>query len=158
MKISNSAVRMLSALAMTAGLLVPTPFSLAKATKSTDANQSNTSQTETASRSGPRFGRKALTGIASLYSNRFHGRPTASGEPYDMNALTLACRRLPLGTRVRVTNLRNGKSAVGRVNDRGPNGRASKRIADLSRAMARKIGVNDGLVRVRLEVVKPKAR
>jgi rare lipoprotein A len=154
MKISNLSARAITALAVSAGLLLPAGFGPARAVESTDANRSNGGHTEAVSRSGLRFGRKAITGIASFYSNRFHGRRTASGERYDMNAMTLACRRLPLGTRVRVTNLRTGLSAVGRVNDKGPNGRATRRVADLSRAMARKIGLNDGLARVRLEVVE----
>jgi rare lipoprotein A len=108
----------------------------------------------TASRSGLRVGRrKVLTGVASFYGGRFHGRRTFTGERFNQYAMTLACRRLPMGTRVRVTNLRNGKSVVGRVNDRGPNGRFRSRVADLSKGMARKIGLTDGLTRVRLEVL-----
>ncbi len=78
-------------------------------------------------------------GSASWYGPGFHGRKTASGEIYDMNALTAAHKRLPLGTRVKVTNLRNGKSVVVRINDRGPF--HGNRVLDLSKAAAKKIGV-----------------
>jgi rare lipoprotein A len=89
-------------------------------------------------------------GQASFYASRFHGRPTASGEPYDSTALTAAHRSLPFGTRVKVTNLRNNKSVVVRINDRGPHHR--KRIIDVSKAAARKLDfVNRGLTQVRLE-------
>ncbi len=115
----------------------------------------------TANRSGLRVGRpklrttgKALTGLASYYGPGFHGRRTASGERFNMYAMTLACRRLPMGTRVRVTNLRTGKSAVARINDYGPNGRSRRRVADLSKGLANRIGLRDGLARIRLEVVK----
>jgi len=106
-------------------------------------------------RSGLRVGRsKIITGIASVYGRDLHGQRTATGERFNMYAMTLACRRLPLGTRVRVTNLRNGKSVIGRVNDIGPNGRFRRtRVADLSSGMARSIGMAYGLGRVRLEAV-----
>ncbi len=114
-----------------------------------------------ASRAGLRVGRpklqfsgKTLIGVASFYGADFHGRRTYTGERFNMYAMTLACRRLPMGTRVRVTNLRNGKSAIARVNDRGPNGRFKSRVADLSKGLARTIGFRDGLTRVKLEVVK----
>ncbi len=89
-------------------------------------------------------------GVASYYANRLHGRPTASGEPYDTAKFTAAHMTLPLGTKVRVTNLRNLKSVEVTVNDRGPHHK--NRIIDLSRAAARKIGfLNRGTVRVRIE-------
>jgi len=97
---------------------------------------------------GPR-----LKGLASYYASRFHGRQTASGEIYDENALTAAHRTLRFGTRVRVTNLKNGKSVVVRINDRGPYG-DRRRVIDLSLAAARELEmVEDGLVRVRLKVL-----
>ncbi len=93
------------------------------------------------------------TGVASYYGRRFHGRRTANGERFNMNAMTAAHKRLPFGTRVRVTNQRNGKSVVVRINDRGPFVRG--RTIDLSRAAARKIGIiQSGHGRVKLEVVK----
>ena len=92
-------------------------------------------------------------GVASWYGPKFHGRKTASGEIFDMHALTAAHRTLPFGTLVRVTYLKTGKSVVVRINDRGPWKRG--RIIDLSYAAARKIGlVRDGTGRVRLEVVR----
>ena len=78
--------------------------------------------------------RVIAVGKASWYGAFHHGRPTASGEPFDMNALTAAHRTLPLGTRLRVTNLTNGRSVDVRVNDRGPAIRG--RIIDLSRGAA----------------------
>jgi rare lipoprotein A len=83
---------------------------------------------------------------ATWYGPGFHGRRTASGERFNQHAMTLASRHLPFGTRVRVVNPKNGKSVVGRVNDRGPFVRGYG--VDLSRAMARKLGLNSGPVRV----------
>ena len=78
--------------------------------------------------------RMIAVGTASWYGAYHHGRRTASGEVFDMNALTAAHRTLPLGTRLRVTNLSNGKSVDVRVNDRGPFIR--NRIIDVSRGVA----------------------
>ncbi len=96
-------------------------------------------------------------GIAAYYSDVFQGRKTASGKRYDKNALTAAHNHLPFGTRVRVTNPRNGKSVEVTITDRGPHG--GKRIIDLSRAAARRIGlIRQGIGRVRLEVLERPAR
>jgi len=76
-------------------------------------------------------------GIASWYGKKFHGKPTSSGEIYDMHAMTAAHKTLPLPTDVRVTNLRNGKSIIVKVNDRGPF--VDNRIIDLSLSAARKL-------------------
>lgn len=93
------------------------------------------------------------TGVASYYGRRFHGRRTANGERFNMRAMTAAHRTLPFGTRVRVTNPRNGRSVVVRVNDRGPFIRG--RSIDLSRAAAEKIGmISRGHATVKLEVVR----
>lgn len=78
-------------------------------------------------------------GIASWYGEKFHGRRTSSGEPYDMYAMTAAHKTLPLPTYVRVTHLGNGRSIVVRVNDRGPF--HDKRIIDLSYAAAMRLGM-----------------
>jgi rare lipoprotein A len=89
-------------------------------------------------------------GIASWYGNKFHGRRTSSGEPYDMYAMTAAHKTLPLPTYARVTNLRNGRAVVVKINDRGPF--HENRIIDLSYAAARKLGIDKagtGLVEVR---------
>lgn len=92
----------------------------------------------------------AQEGIGSWYGPGFHGRKTASGERFNMNALTCAHRSLRFGTRIRVTNLRNKKSVVCRVNDRGPYIRG--RIVDLSRAAAKNIDLSLGKVKV--EVIR----
>jgi rare lipoprotein A len=92
-------------------------------------------------------------GVASWYGSDFHGRRTANGETYDMNAMTAAHPTLPMPTIVRVTNLDNGRSIVVRINDRGPF--ADDRIIDLSRAGARELGFeNNGLTRVRVSVMR----
>ena len=86
-------------------------------------------------------------GTASWYGAECQGLPTASGERYDQNGLTAAHKLLPLGTRVKVTNLRNGRNVVVRINDRGPY--ASSRIIDLTRTAAERLGMRDaGTARV----------
>jgi rare lipoprotein A len=93
-----------------------------------------------------------LTGIASYYSDEFHGRTTANGEVFDMNALTAAHRTLPFNTLLRVRNLENGKEVTVRVNDRGPF--VDDRVIDLSLAAAREIGLEvSGTARVSMEVL-----
>ncbi len=93
------------------------------------------------------------TGNASWYGNPYHGRPTASGEIYDMHDLTAAHMTLPLGTRVLVTNLDKGQAVEVRINDRGP--LVNGRILDLSYAAARILGaVGPGLIPVRLNVLE----
>src|SRR5271163_1582482 len=90
-------------------------------------------------------------GTASWYGEQFQGKQTASGEPFDMSDFTAAHPSLPLGTFVRVTNLRNGKAVVVRINDRGPV--VDGRIIDLSYNAARVLGFKDrGLQRVRLDL------
>ena len=79
------------------------------------------------------------SGRASFYGRRFHGRPTASGESFDMHAMTAAHRTLPFGSMVRVTNLANGRSVVVRINDRGPF--HGNRVIDVSRAAATELGL-----------------
>src|SRR5688572_10703338 len=79
---------------------------------------SSTSSTRRGESSATRL--SASGGFASYYAHKYHGRTTASGERFDMNAMTAAHRTLPFGTRVRVTNRENGKSVVVRINDRGP--------------------------------------
>ena len=94
------------------------------------------------------------TGKASWYGNQFHGRKTASGERYDMNALTAAHRTLPIPSYARVTNLSNGKSVVVRINDRGPF--HSSRVIDVSQSAARQLGfINAGTANVRIEQILP---
>ena len=92
------------------------------------------------------------TGMASWYGKRYHGRTTASGARFNMNAMTAAHRSLPFGTRVRVTNLANRRSVVVTINDRGPY--AGRRIIDVSRHAADRLGfIQEGVVRVRVHTV-----
>ena len=96
--------------------------------------------------------RHVLRGIASWYGRVHHGRRTASGVRFDMNALTAAHRTLPFGTRLRVTHVRTGRSVEVVVNDRGPY--VGQRILDLSRAAAARLGVVlEGVADVRLEIL-----
>jgi rare lipoprotein A len=96
-------------------------------------------------------------GLVSWYGAAFNDRPTASGERFDSDGFTMAHPTLPFGTEVKVTNLRNGRSVVVRVNDRGPH--VGKRIADLSRAAAAEIGMlRRGVVRARIEVLEQAGR
>lgn len=89
----------------------------------------------------------AHRGQASWYGSDFQGSPTASGEPFNMNALTAAHRTLPLGSYARVKNLDNGRTVVVRINDRGPHAR--RRTIDLSYAAAQEIEmVNAGTAAV----------
>jgi rare lipoprotein A len=104
-------------------------------------------------RATPQPSRTYQTGYASWYGRDFQGRPTASGEIFDMYAYTAAHRDLPFGTRVRVTNEANGHSVVVRINDRGP--WVEGRILDLSYAAAQALGMLEaGVARVRLEVLR----
>jgi len=92
------------------------------------------------------------TGVASWYGRQFHGRKTASGETFDMNAMTAAHRSLPLNCYIRVTNRSNGKSVTVKVNDRGPFD--GNRVLDLSYGAAKSIGVtNAGTAKVSIERV-----
>jgi rare lipoprotein A len=91
-------------------------------------------------------------GLVSWYGEQFHDRPTASGQLFDSTAMTMAHPTLPFGTKVKVTNLRNGRSVVLTVNDRGPF--VGKRIADLSQAAAATLGMlRRGIAHARLEVL-----
>ena len=98
---------------------------------------------------------KLLYGTASYYSNTFNGKRTANGEIYSQKKMTAACNVLPLGTWIRVTNLRNGKSVIVKTNDRLHT--RMKRVVDLSREAADKLDyVKSGLTRVRIEVIGKK--
>ena len=93
-----------------------------------------------------------IVGLASWYGQRHQGHATASGETYDVNKLTAAHRTMPFGTRLRVTNVENGRSVVVRVNDRGP--WKENRVLDVSLAAARALGmVGDGVTRVEIVVL-----
>jgi rare lipoprotein A len=91
-------------------------------------------------------------GAASWYGPGFHGKLTASGEVFDENRFTAAHKTLPLGSRVRVTNLENGNAVEVAINDRGPF--VDGRIIDLSKAAAKTLGIiDDGIARVKLELI-----
>ena len=92
-------------------------------------------------------------GFASFYADKFHGKKTSSGEVFDMNGFTAAHRTLPFGTKVKVTNIKNGKSIVVKINDRGPF--KEERIIHLSRAAAESIDmVDDGVAEVEIKVIE----
>jgi rare lipoprotein A len=97
-----------------------------------------------------------MHGRASYYADRFNGRKTASGQIFRQKDLTAAHRYLPLGTKVKVTNLRNKRTVEVSINDRGP--WCKGRIIDLSKAAAKQLGmVGTGVAMVRLEVVNAQA-
>lgn len=96
---------------------------------------------------------KTQIGIASYYGKKFHKKRTANGEIFNMYKVSAAHKSYPLGTKVRVTNLENGKSLKLVINDRGPF--VSGRVIDLSYKAARKLGfVNQGTVKVRIDVLR----
>ncbi len=100
---------------------------------------------------------RSLVGIASWYGRQHAGRPTASGEIHSIHLRTAAHRNLPFGTMLKVTNLRNGRTSVVRVNDRGPF--VAGRAIDLSEQAARDLAMLDqGLAHVRLEILHDHAR
>lgn len=93
-------------------------------------------------------------GVASWYGRKFHGQRTSSGEPFDMFAMTAAHRSLPLPTYAKVTNLKNGKEVVVKINDRGPF--VKNRLIDLSYAAAKKLGFHDdGTTHVHVATIDP---
>jgi len=93
------------------------------------------------------------TGTASFYGGKWHGRKTANGEIFDTYKLTAAHKTLPFGTKVKVTNLNNGKSVVVRINNRGPY--VIGRVIDLSQAAFSKIeNMSRGVTKVKLEIIK----
>lgn len=92
-------------------------------------------------------------GKASYYAHKFHGRTTASGEKYDMYGLTAAHTNYSFGTIARITNTKNGLTAIVKINDRMP--KHPTRIIDLSYGTAQKIGmIKDGVVTVKIEILK----
>jgi rare lipoprotein A len=101
--------------------------------------------------------KKVFYGQASFYGNKFHGKKTANGEIFSQDKFTAACNVLPLGTWIKVTNLKNGRSVVVKTNDRlHPK---MRRLVDLSRSAAKKLGyISNGLTRVKVEVLEPKGR
>lgn len=133
----------------------PTSLALNSPLLASDTSQVNNDEdvlerlTAVASNSVGKF---KQTGLASWYGRQFHGRKTASGETFDMNALTAAHRSLPLNCYVKVTNKSNGKSVVVKVNDRGPF--SGKRVMDLSYGAAKQLGITSkGVGNVSIERV-----
>ena len=109
---------------------------------------------------GPTRTLETREGLASYYGAAFHGKITASGRPFDMNAMIAAHPSYPFGTLLRVTNLNNGRSVQVRVQDRGPARRPQTEgvIIDLSQRAAERLGfIRQGRARVRLEVLEWKA-
>jgi len=100
---------------------------------------------------------KVIRGIASFYSASLDGTPTATGEIFRNNKLTAASNNLKLNTWVRVTNLKNGKTVIVRINDRmHPAMKKKGRVIDMSRLGAKKLDfIKDGLTKVKLEVIEP---
>jgi rare lipoprotein A len=93
-------------------------------------------------------------GLATWYGGNHHGGPTASGEKFDKHAMTAAHRTLPMNTRVKVTNKKNGRSVELRINDRGPYGNR-RRIIDVSEGAAKLLDmIEAGVVPVRVEVLR----
>jgi rare lipoprotein A len=92
-----------------------------------------------------------LSGLAAVYSDRLNGHKTASGKRYDKTALTAAHPSLPFGSKVKITNEKNGKSVVVTINDRGPT--QPERVVDISQAAAKKLGIGPkGMAPVKMEV------
>jgi rare lipoprotein A len=101
---------------------------------------------------------KVIYGIASFYSNSFDGKPTATGETFRQKGMTCASNNVPLGTWLRVTNLRNNKTVVVKSNDRMAPSMARKgRVVDLTRAAAQQLGfIASGLTKVKVEILGKK--
>ncbi len=104
--------------------------------------------------SAPATAAKTQTGTAIFYNDKLHGHAVTSGEKYDKDALTAAHRTIPMGSMVRVTNLKNQKSVLVKINDRGPHGPKTE-IIDLSGRAARELDmIQDGRAKVTVEVVE----
>ena len=133
-------------------LLLTTALGAAPGNKMTpDSNQGIPGQTQDDIKPIP--ARKFQVGRASWYGRLFQHKKTASGEPYDMHDFTAAHRTLPLGSWVKVTNLKNEKSVMVRINDRGPV--LKSRILDLSYGAAMILGMDgDGIAKVRLDLIE----
>jgi rare lipoprotein A len=139
-------LRVLSPVAAT--LVFATALGAAPGNSTPDSQKGTPGQTQEAK---PARAKKSQLGKASWYGRLFQSHKTASGEPYDMNQFTAAHRTLPLGSWVKVTDLKTDRSVVVRINDRGPVARS--RIIDLSYGAAKMLSMN-GVDRVRLEVLQ----
>lgn len=116
-------------------------------------NSQNKNLKETTTRINPENSSGiAMKGLASYYGPKYHGRKTASGEVFDMYQLTAAHKQLAFGTKLKVTNISNGKSVVVKVNDRGPF--VGNRILDLSYEAAKQLDMlSSGVAEVKLEII-----
>jgi rare lipoprotein A len=133
-------------------LAVTAPFAAAQAPTPAAAPASAPAPVPPSAAAQPASG--VQTGKLAWYGRRFAGHRTASGEAYDPDAMTMAHKTLPFGTKVKVTNLANGKTVTLRVNDRGPTQAA--RVGDVSLAAARELGmIRAGVVDAELQVVSP---
>lgn len=130
-------MRLFCKLVAVMGLLCgPTAYAAVDAQNSPAASDAATASAPASSTS---VSDKTETGLAAVYSDRLHGRKTASGQRYDRNALTAAHQTLPFGTQVKVTNNKNHKTVTVRINDRGPT--QAGRILDISPRAARALGM-----------------
>jgi len=141
--LKNKKVTALFVLLLTAAIFFIVPIAVAQ--RAVDQSKAKANKSK-----------RVLYGLASFYSSKFNGRKTASGEIFSQSKFTCACNVLPLGTWIKVTNLRNGKTVTVKTNDRlHPK---MKRIIDLTKAAALKLGyVSSGLTRVKVEVLGKKA-
>jgi len=141
---------MLRVLSQTAAVLVfTTALGAAPGNSTPESQQGAPGQTQETIK--PTKTRKSQVGKASWYGRIFQHKKTASGEPYDMNQFTAAHRTLPLGSWVKVTDLKTDRSVVVRINDRGPI--LKNRIIDLSYSAAKMLGMG-GIDRVQLDVIE----
>lgn len=133
-------------------VVIVTSLGAAQRPNGSKASKSNNTKKLFSTADSP--GKPYQVGKASWYGKYFHGRKTASGERYDMFQFTAAHPDLPLGTTLKVTNLRNRRWVIVRVNDRGPVPKS--RIIDLSYGAAQILGLRaEGVERVRLDIVEP---
>jgi len=103
--------------------------------------------------SGDTGNSKIFRGYASYYAEQFNGRKTANGEIFDMNKMTAAHKTLPFNTKLRVTNIKNGRTVIVRINDRGPF--SGNRVIDLSKKAAIELDmIREGVIEVECEVVE----
>jgi rare lipoprotein A len=159
MKVIATATALLLSVAMAAasdpGTTKDINSAAQNSTKKTEKNGNKASTAETTPKVAPAgkpTKKKPQIGTASWYGQKFQGKPTASGEPYDMYEFTAAHRELPMGSWLKVTNLRTGKWLIVRINDRGPF--VGDRILDLSDSAAQMLDIKArGVARVKLEIV-----
>ncbi|RYF87804.1 MAG: septal ring lytic transglycosylase RlpA family protein [Chitinophagaceae bacterium] len=130
-------------------------FLLFSAITIAQAEKKESKDKETSASKAKKSANRILYGQASFYANKFEGRKTASGEIFRHSKLTAACNSLPLGTWIKITNLKNGKTVVVKTNDRLHT--KTRRLVDLTRTAAQKLGfIKSGLTRVKVEVLKKK--